>query len=336
MKKLLILLAGMALLTACGGPVKLEPKHPVGDYSALFYEPAYAGGFRIFSLPSDSTMLMLETYTPDTMRVVIPRGGFQRLVSMSSTYVAHLEEAGRLERLVGASSPDYISSEAVRAMNLPDVGYDGAMDYERLVSVKPEMVLLYGIGGPSPIEGKLRELDIPYVYMSDFQEQTPLGRAEWLVATGVLAGVDMRSRFTEIQSGYRPESDSVSVMMNAPYGGTWFIPGAEGYMSRLIYDAGGRIVAPQTPGTESSPIDSEQALMALASADVWLCPGASTNAAELRLAVPKSRFQGDVWNQTSRFYEDGAMRPDSVLGELKMIFKRMAPADSLRYFYRVK
>ena len=335
MKKILPLLLLLSSF-GCTNVVKKEQQHDISEFSATYFEPTYASGFRIKSLPDDSTSLMLEVFSPDTSRIIIPRGGFQRVVAMSSTYVAHLETAGRLDRLVGVSSPQYISAPAVRAMSLPDVGYDGAMNYEQLLAVKPELVMLYGVGGASPIVPKLEELGVPYVYVSDFSEQLPLGRAEWIVASGALVGKDMRPVFDDIKAAYMPTEGDKAIMINAPYGGAWFIPGADGYMSRLIADAGARIVAPQRSGSDSTPIDSEEALMALTKADLWLCPGGATNLAELELAVPKSRFKGDVWNQTADFYESGAVRPDSVLSELKMIFNGTVPADSLRYFYKVK
>lgn len=336
MKRLIPILTGLLLAVGCTRVVSLPPAHDCAEFTAEVYSPAHASGFRLMSLPGDSSLLMLEVYRPDTARIVIPEGGFRRLVVMSSTYVAHLEAAERLDRLVGASSPDYITSPRVRAMSLPDVGHDGAMNYEQLLAVKPEMVLLYGVGGPSPIVPKLEELRVPYVYISDFEEQSPLARAEWAVATGALVGSDLRQWFAGVERAYRPDSAAVRVMVNAPYGGSWFIPGREGFMSRLIADAGGRIVAPQTPGADSRPIDMEQALVSLADADVWLCPGSAETLSDLRSALPKARFAGAVWNQTSDFYENGAARPDSVLSELKAILRGEAPADSLRYFYRLK
>lgn len=335
MRKIALVIVAFLTLS-CTKVVKLPPKHGGSEFTQAFYVPEYASGFRIMSLPDDTTQLMLEVFAPDTARVVIPEGGFRRVVTMSSTYIAHLEAAGALDRLVGASSPNYISSPAVRAISLPDVGHDGAMNYEQLIAVKPELVMLYGVGGPSPIVPKLEELQIPYVYISDFEEQSPLGRAEWVVASGALVGKDLRSFFKSVERAYSPAEGSVPVMINAPYGGTWFIPGKEGFMSRLIADAGGRIIAPQEGGHESRPIDSEEALLALSNSRLWLCPGSATNQAELRLAVPKARFSGDVWNQTSDFYESGAVRPDSVLSELKQIMSETVSVDSLRYFYRVK
>ena len=328
------LIACIFVIIGLTGCVRTGNQPAPEAFKEVFFEPQHADGFRVLR---SGSQLMLEVYSPDTARIVIPEGGFQRIVCMSSTYVAHLEAAGRLDRLVGASSPQYISSERVKEMSVPDVGYDGAMNYEQLLAVKPELVMLYGIGGPSSIEGKLKELDVPYVYISDFEEQSPLGRAEWVVATGALVGEDMRPMVDSVTAAYRPTSvEPVNVMINAPYSGSWFIPGRDGYMAQLLHDSGARLMVDEPEGVESKPIDSEQALYALSQARVWLCPGASTSLAELKLAVPKARFSGYVWNQTSRFYEDGAIRPDSVLGELKMIMQGNATADSLRYFYRLK
>lgn len=329
MNRLFIIISAIFCI-ACA---RVDKQPGTEEFHEVYYEPQYASGFRIFSNGDDR---MLEVYSPDTARIVIPRNGFKRIVCMSSTYVAHLEEAGRLDRLVGASSPQYISSEKVREMKVPDVGYDGAMNYEQLLAVKPELVMLYGVGGPSPIVSKLEELDVPYVYISDFEEPTPLGRAEWVVATGALVGEDMRPAFESVVSAYRPVNDSVKVMINAPYSGSWFIPGRDGYMAKLLRDSGARLMVEEPGGVESRPVDSEKALYALSKAEVWLCPGGSTSLPELKVAVPKARFNGPVWNQTPRFYEDGSIHPDSVLGELKMIMHGTTPADSMRYFYRLR
>ncbi len=303
-------------------------------YTATAYEPQYASGFTIKSLPGDSTMRMLEVYRPDTMRIIIPRGGFGSFLCMSSTYVGALSEIGEGKKIVAVSNKDYLTDGDAKA-HAVDVGYDGAMDYEALLGAKPELALIYGIGGESPIAPKLDELAVPYVYINDFEEQNPLGRAEWLVALGALAGKDSRTTFNEIATGYRPVEDSVPVMINAPYGGVWFIPAKENYMSRLLADAGARLTVPQADGVESGSIDLEEALPALSEARIWLSPGQVKSLEDVKRLVPKARFEGAVWNQTPDFYESGAIRPDLVVRELQSIVSGAAQ-DSLRYFVRVR
>ena len=38
-------------------------------------------------------------------------------------------------------------------------------------------------------QGKLRELGIPYIYIGDYMEESPLGKAEWLMVAAELCNV---------------------------------------------------------------------------------------------------------------------------------------------------
>lgn len=330
--KHLLFIAIAILMSACTRLVSLKDAeactHPA-------YEPEYAHGFRLLCNPEDSALMALEVYRPDTMRISIPRGGFRSLVCMSSTYVGALSTLGADSCIAAVSGSRYLTNRAV-ADRAVDVGFEGAMDYEKLLSVKPDLALIYGVGGESSLAAKLSELSVPYVYIADFEEQNPLGRAEWLVAIGALVGVDGREKFREICEAYQPAPDSVAaVMINAPYSGSWFIPGADNYMSQLLHDAGARLTVQQPEGVESRPIDLEQALPALRQADFWLNPGQAETAEQVRALVPKADFNGRIWNQTADFFESGASHPHLVLNELQQIFRSQAP-DSMRYFRRIK
>ena len=46
------------------------------------------------------------------------------------------------------------------------------------------------------MEPKLRELGIPFCYIGEYLEESPLGKAEWLVAVAEIAG--MRERGEEV------------------------------------------------------------------------------------------------------------------------------------------
>lgn len=325
-------IAACLLLSGCTHAVRIDS---AAECSAVAYEPTYAQGFRILSNPADSTRLALEVYRPDTMRIAIPRGGFRSLVCMSSTYVGALSTLGADSCIAAVSGSRYLTNRDV-ANRAVDVGYEGAMDYERLLSVKPDLALIYGVGGESSIASKLAELSVPYIYISDFEEQNPLGRAEWIVALGALVGADGSSKFQEICTAYQPQTDSVAaVMVNAPYSGSWFIPGTENYMSQLLRDSGARLTAPQPAGVESRPIDLEEALPALKAAQFWLNPGQVETMKQVKALVPKANFSGQVWNQTADFFESGASHPHLVLDELKQIFQSTAP-DSMRYFRRIR
>lgn len=331
--KTIHLLATLFLLAGCAAsPEKRQVD--AADYPHTFYSPAHTSSFSIRQSEADTTLLMLEVYKPDTMRVAIPAGGFSRLGCMSSTYVGMLDAVAADDKVVAASSKDYLTNARVKARAI-EVGYEGAMDYESLIAANVDLMLIYGIGGESPLAAKFDELGIPYVYISDFEEQDPLGRAEWTVALAALAGVDARDFIKEVSADYQPMAGSVPVMINSPYGGSWFIPGRDSYMSRLIADAGGQLAVAQQPGAESKPVDMEVAVPALNAARIWLNPGQVTDAASARRLAPHAHFSGQIWNQTPDFYESGAAWPGRVLRELQLIMAGNAP-EKMQYFVKLK
>ena len=193
MKKLLYILlsAILAAATACHH----RSAASLGDFDISLYAPAYSSGFEIFGAEGMKSTI-LKTYAPwqgaegEETQLFIAR--------MSSTYIAMLDALGEPQRVVGVSGIDYISNPYVASHKeqIGDVGYDGNMNYERLLSLSPDIVLLFGVSGASAMEPKLRELGIPYAYMGEYLEQSPLGKAEWLVAVAEIAG--MRERGEEV------------------------------------------------------------------------------------------------------------------------------------------
>ena len=138
------------------------------------------------------------------------------------------------------------------------------------------MVLLYGVAGEAKaITSKLEELRIPYIYIGDYLEADPLGKAEWVVALASLCGVEAKGleffagveeRYNTLKgkqycSAYRPR-----VMLNLPYRDTWFMPPHNSYMVRLIEDAGGEYILTESGKlkTENGTDDAEREQRVLA------------------------------------------------------------------------
>ena len=44
------------------------------------------------------------------------------------------------------------------------------------------------MNGASAMESKLKDLGIPFMYVGDYLEESPLGKAEWLVALSEVVG----------------------------------------------------------------------------------------------------------------------------------------------------
>lgn len=355
----------------------------VSTYADSIYLPEYASGFRILGAEGRSSVI-IESVNPwqgaDSVvtRLFIARDGEEppqgfegqviegdarRIVAMSSTHIAMLDVIGETARVVGVSGMDFISNDAVRSRrdSIGDVGYDGNVNYELLLSLQPDIILLYGTNGASGMEPKLKELGIPYVYIGEYLENSALGKAEWIVAVAEIVGkrdegIKAFSAIPERYNAIREKaadclkhSSRPKVMINLPYGDSWFMAPTGSYLVRLIEDAGGDYIYKKNNSNESRPIDLEEAFMLVSASDKWINVGQTRSLDEIRKNYPKFAatkpvLSGEVYNTTGRvaangandYWERGVVEPDVVLRDMVMIFHPELADSDLVYYEKLK
>lgn len=373
-KTLLILIGMLYLLAGC----KNNRTGRCDDFDTPVYTPRYASGFEILESPGHaSTIIVVKNswqgndsvtsslfisrdgeLPPANFDGAVIDGEARRIAVMSSSHIALLHAVGASDRIVGASGVQYISTP-VNKDSIIDIGYEGNTDYEALLGAAPDIVLLYGIYGASPIEPKLRELSIPYIYIGDYLEESPLGKAEWIVPLAEIAGdrqagIDV---FNPIPDRYNRLRDSVitaslptpTVMLNTPYGDSWFMPPTGSYMARLITDAGGDYIYKDNDTGSSLPIDMETAYMLTSRADYWINVGTPKTIGQLRATCPRFAdthpvLSGHVYNNTLRsndaggndFYESAIVNPDLILRDLIKIFHPELINDEFVYYKQLR
>lgn len=375
-KNLSLLLLLTLALAGCRGK-----SSELADFNTPLYAPEYASGFDIQGAEGRQSVLLTATNPWQgadsvTARLFIARDGeaapegfdgqvvdgeARRIVAMSSTHVAMLDAIGEVGRVVGVSGIDYISNPYIRSHRdrIGDVGYEGNINYELLLSLDADLVLLYGVNGASGMEPKLRELGIPFLYVGDYLEESPLGKAEWLVAlseavgkreTGEKVFADIPVRYNALKQKVADTVlDAPSAMLNTPYGDSRFMPSAESYAVRLIQDAGGDYIYKKSTGNSSTAIDMEEAYLLASAADVWLNVGATNTLDELKRACPKFADtrclrNGDVYNNNARtnaaggndYWESGVVHPDLVLRDLVKIFHPELVEEDFVYYKKLK
>ena len=245
----------VALLFSCSDKENLPPLEPV-------YTPRYAKGFTIERDPQSGAKYLIVRNPWQGAEGVLFCSQIdtlnppKRIVTMSSSHAAMLDAVGCANRIVGLSGCRYIYTPSIRQAiergEICEVGYDSAFDFERVCQLKTDLVLLYGVAGEAKrITNKLEELGIPYIYIGEYLEAEPLGKAEWIVAIASLCGVEERGQelFDAVAERYntlRKQNEGLTsrprVMLNLPYRDTWFMPPHNSYMVRLIEDAGGEYI----------------------------------------------------------------------------------------------
>lgn len=365
------------LLASCGGGKSTEIK----NFNISLYTPEYASGFDIKGADGRSSTLITVSNpwqgadsiitqlfiardgedVPDGFTGPVLKGDAARIVAMSSTHIAMLDAVDAAGRVVGVSGIDYISNPDIQARrdSVGDVGYEGNINYELLLSLDPDIVLLYGVNGASAMEGKLTELGIPYMYVGDYIEESPLGKAEWLVALSEIIGkreagekifADIPVRYNALRKKVADTVlDSPSVMLNTPYGDSWFMPSTESYVARLVTDAGGNYIYQKNTGNASAPIDLEEAYLLTSQADMWLNVGMANSLDDLTALCPKFTDtrcfrNGDVYNNNLRanaaggndYFESAVVNPDIVLRDLVKIFHPELVEENFVYYQQLK
>ncbi len=378
-KNTLIVISILLVSIGCSSRNKISTE----DFTTVLYTPRYASGFEIrgdengnslisVSKPwqgdgdmPEHTLLILRdgTEPPSDYDGQYISAAADRIVCMSSSHVAMIDAVGSTGTIVGVSGKQYISNPQIASDDsVADVGYDPNLDFERIVTLHPDIVLLYGVSGESTsTTAKLRELKIPYLYIGEYAEQTPLGKAEWLVAVAEIVGRREQAEdvFDGIESRYNAIRDRAAayptdrrprVMLNTPYQEVWYMPSDDSYMVRLIEDAAGEYVYKgANPVGGSKAIGLEEAYMLVAKADIWINTGMCTSLDDLRAMVPKfvdtrPVREGRIYNNNRRrtpadgsdFWESAIVRPDVVLDDLVKIMRAAGGDDSLYYYQRLE
>ncbi|MDD3568829.1 MAG: ABC transporter substrate-binding protein, partial [Bacteroidales bacterium] len=142
------------------------------------WQDAQGVSYRYFLSNDDQKPLALSI----SERVPVPA---RRIVCLSTTHIAYIDRLGESDAIVGVSGTGFVSNLTVRERieqgYVKDVGYEQALNYELLVSLKPDVVLAYGVGAEmAGYLQKLKDMRIPVIFIGDYLEENPLGKAEWL------------------------------------------------------------------------------------------------------------------------------------------------------------
>ncbi len=182
--------------------------------------------------------------------------------------------------------------------------------------------------------GNLDRLPIPIIYCAEYMENSPLARAEWMKFYGRLAGQGNKadSLFEAVATRYekiaKSSGNGKKILVDLPYGATWYVPAGCSASAQLYEDAG--FVYPWAADTHSGSLSlSKEAVLAKAQdCDIWYIRYMDTNrdwnlADFERQNVFFDKFKaaqtGNVWGCNtaySDFFDVTSFRPDSLLESL--------------------
>lgn len=286
-----------------------------------------------------------------------------RVVCTSTSHLPFFELLGMEKVVVGFPNLNLVSSEVFRrrAENgyITDLGPDGNMNMELLLSLNPDAVVAFDMGGESNTLDKIAEGGIPVFHNSDFLETSPLGRAEWIKFFGALLNkrAEADSIFNYIEKEYLRLKDigenttkKPTVLSGVVYGDTWFLPGGQNWSAAFFKNAGGEYLWGNDTTSGWLELSFEAVYETAYNADYWI--GTSTLNTRNEMVGQEGRYgtfnsykTDQVFSYNKRlgpeggydFFESGYSRPDLVLADLiKILHPKSLPNYETVYFQKLK
>ena len=217
-------------------------------------------------------------------------------------------------------------------------------DVERLVISGAEVVFVTSYGTQEPAWCKqARKAGLRLVEINEWQEPTPLQRAEWIRVFGHEMGCEAKadSIYASVAAKYDSlcqlvicnfelsTFNSKTIMSGSSFRGTWYVPSGTTFMGALFRDAGARYKYADSDYKGSIPLTMEQAIVDFAdSADVWVGVDvrslAELRAMDERHTWFKAYQEGRVYNflkrtaadGTNDFWQRGVVHPEEILEDL--------------------
>lgn len=283
-----------------------------------------------------------------------------RAVYTSTTHIGYLQVLNSLNTIVGFANPKYISSAEVQSMvsigQIQDVGLNLALDVEKLIELKPDVLIGFAVDAHNAQYDFLEKANIPVVYNGDWLEQTPLGKAEWLLFFGALFDKlveaemefkDIVSKYEEVKKAALTSQKIPSVMSGALYNDLWDVPGGNSWGAYLISDANAKYIWSDTQGAGSLSLSFEDVLAKAINADFWINPSGYDSLEEMILNFKnykhfKAFKKGAVYSMYTKknqnggvvFYEESGVKPDVMLKDLVKVFHPELFPDYSPYFLK--
>ena len=307
----------------------------------------YATGFQI--MPTDSGTVV-EVFQP-YKRLCINQP-LRRLGTMSTVQVGFLYALDAIDCLVAVCNPELIYTP-VKGEEI-DLGDSMKPSAERTLQANLDLLLAVNYGQYDNLEAaRLEKLGVPILYINEWQEGSPLARAEWIRVFGALIGrlPQADSVFAEVEEKYEELKNlqssisnlqSTKIMSGNNFRGTWYVPSGKNYLAYLFKDAGADYPFYEDEQETSNPLTIEQTLHYFHDADVWVGAGGNSLAELAQMDEKHTWFKAyqdqRVYNWrkqclpsgANNFWERGVVHPEEMLEDVIHMLNN-AP-DSLLHF----
>lgn len=282
------------------------------------------------------------------------------LASLSTTHLGFIEALGLMDKLIAFSGTQYIYSDAIAQYvnddKIKEVGVEGGLDMELLVSLQPDIIMSYQTGDESYDHfEKMKSMQLKPVVNNEYLELTPLGQAEWikfiaaffnLEAEATLLFDSIANNYNQIKLKASRVTSKPTVFTGLAYKNEWTVPGGKSFAANFLNDAGATYIWNKNDKTGNFGLSFEEIFTSAQHATYWLNVGAATSLAEVIKLDNRNGYFAPfkykkIYNNYARvnamggndYWESAVVYPDRVLSDLVKIFHPELNLGADYYYY---
>lgn len=361
-------------LISCSSSVKKESS-AVPNYTDSL---KYAKGFTIEYFdsyirlsvinPWETSQLYARYYLTKDSEIHIPSDGvrvqipIKRIALGSATQFEFISLIGEMNSVIGVCDVKRIYSpeilERIADGKATDLGDPFQMNYERLISLRPEAVMMSGYNKVDEYSKRVQQVGVTVVYNNEWMENSLLARAEWIKLIALLYDKkeladslfdDIELRYIELKRSLNQATNKVTILPGDNFRGTWYMPGGNSFMANLYKETGADYFYQSDSTRGSIPIDYETALVKFGNAQVWIGATAKTldelgqmNERNRLFAAFRNKQVYSIDNRTTEsggndYWESAVARPDLLLADfIKVLHPDLLPNHQLIYLKKLE
>lgn len=286
----------------------------------------------------------------------------QKIIVTSTTHISSLDLLNVCESLVGFPGLNFISSSRVRTLikkkKIKELGNNQELNTEVVLSLQPDVIMGFAIDNQNKAFNKLEKNGLKLLYNGEWNEKTPLGKAEWIKLFGILYDQYDKadSIFKKVENNYfiakeiaKKATSKPKILCGAIYENSWFLPQGNSWAAFYIKEANGDYLWKDTNGTGSLSLSFEEVLEKGKNASIWIGPGQYSSLQEMKSDNKNYNYfeaftAKKVYSFSTKkgptggvlFYEMATNRPDLVLKDMIFILHpHLLPDYKLVFFEKL-
>lgn len=322
----------------------------VDDYKILRIRNKSEKGFQEFKLSKnfDNKNNALNT-------IKVP---CKKIICLSSTQLSYFFSLDSIGSILAINSSRYLRNKKMKKRiasgQVKRIGKEGHFNLEVIAALNPDVIFVspFKVGGFDA----LRNLGIPLVPMAAYNEESPLGRAEWIKMIALFTGQEQKAdsifagiklRYEQLKELTTQINDKPTVFSGKMRSGSWYVPGGKSFYAHYFRDAGAKyIIEDSIQG--AYPIDFETIYKKAANCDYWRIIHPEKKDFSLKdLAMQDSRYMDFKAFKEKKvifcnikekpYYEEAAIKPDVILADYIYYFHpNLLPYYKTTFYDRLK